>query len=144
MKTALWIVIGLIVIALVASLAFGMDGNEAAQENEAPQTVATSTTDTDLAQVRADAAADLTTLRARAEAGEAYETIAGEYAAIRARVAAAYQNAGAEAAGEWQGIEAGFNEFEASARAGGSGVLDSFASLIARFSADVRTETPTE
>lgn len=145
MKTALWIVIGLIVIALVAVLAFDMDGTETPQEPEpAPGTVATSTSAAELTQVRADAAADLTALQARAEAGEAYEDLADEYVAIRTRVATSYQNAGAEAADEWQDIEEGFDDFEASVRAGTSSVLNSFATLIARFSADVRTETPAE
>ena len=144
MKTALWIIIGIIVVALIATLAFGL-GNGVDQENDlAPETVETATTTADLAQVRADAAADLAALRVRAEAGETYEELAGDYAAVRARVAAAYQNAGAEAAEEWQEVEAGFDEFEAAARAGTSSLLDDFATLIARFSADVGTDSEGE
>jgi hypothetical protein len=147
MKTLLWIIIGIIVIALLASLAFGLGDEEEMQMATTTPTaqVATSTmTVEDLARVRAEAVTELASLRARVAAGESYEALADDYAAVRARVTAAYASAGVAASDEWQDIQAGFNSFEASARAGGSAALDSFASLIASLSADVGTETPAE
>ena len=147
MKIFLWIVVGIAVIALLASLVSGTRDADTAGMEAAQQPIATTTDVADaanLAQVRADAATDLVALRARAEAGESYEELADDYAAVRSRVTVAYQAAGASAADEWQDVQASFDSFEASARAGSSGILDSFASLIARFSADVRTETSAE
>ena len=98
----------------------------------------------DTAAARTEAAADLTALRVRVEAGETYAELEDEFAQVRARLTAAYENAEGAAAEEWQDIRVGFDEFEASARAGTSNFLDSVNALIARFSADVRTETEAE
>ncbi|HYE23509.1 MAG TPA: hypothetical protein VEA92_03675 [Candidatus Paceibacterota bacterium] len=137
----IWVVIGIVVIALLAFFALQ---RPATTENMV-ENAETSTEETaDAAAVRTEAAADLNALRVRAEAGETYEELQDEFAQVRARLAAAYENAEGATADEWQELEAGFDEFEASARAGTSNFLDSISSLMARFSADVRTDTEVE
>jgi len=139
--TVIWALIGIIVIAVLAYFAFaGTDRTENMIENGATTTEQA----IDRASVRTEAAADLAALRVRAEAGETYADLEDEFAQVRANVAAAYENAEGEAAEEWQDLQAGFDEFEASARAGTSSFLDTISSLISRFSADVRTETEAE
>lgn len=140
MKTVLWIVVGLIVIALIVLLV--PNGNK--DDQGAVDTPTEMETTVDRASVRANAAADLAVLEARANAGETYAELADEYAMIRARVAAAYEDAEGEAAQEWEKIEAAFDSFEASAQAGTSAFLAGFADLMARLSADVRADTETE
>lgn len=145
MKIFLWIALGLAVVALLATIAFNTQ--DTADNGMAPPPEAANTDlapTINLAQVRADAAADLAALRARAEAGEAYDALAGDFATIRAHVTAAYQAAGTSTSAEWHDVQTDLDTFEASIRTGSSNVLDSFASLIARFSTDVRTETGTE
>ncbi len=139
--TVIWAVIGIVVIAALAYFAFtGTDRTENAIENTATTTAEA----IDTAAVRAEAAADLTALRVRAEAGETYAELEDEFANVRADLARGYENAEGQAAEEWRELQADFDEFEASARAGTSNFLDAISNLIARFSADVRVETETE
>ena len=137
----IWIVLGLVVIAILVALAMNRpeDADSAIQE-----TATTTEQMVDRNAVRATAAADLTALQARIEAGETYETLEDEFAEVRADLAAAYRNAEGRTAEEWDEISAEFDAFEASARSGTSNVLDALAQLIASFSADVRVETETE
>lgn len=137
----IWIVLGLIVIAVL--LAFALNRPEAV-ENAMQETATTTEQMVDQSAVRATAAADLTVLQARIEAGETYESLEGEFAEVRADLASAYQNAEGRAAEEWDDISAAFDTFEASARAGTGNVLDALTRLIASFSADVRVESETE
>ena len=137
----IWALIGIIVIAVLAYVAFqGSTDMDENLENTATTTVEA----VDQASVRAEAAADLTALRVRAEAGETYDELQSEFADVRARLAAGYENAEGEAAEEWQELQADFDSFEAAARANTSDFLDALNDLIARFSADVRTETEAE
>lgn len=137
----IWVILGLLVLALLAYFAFG-----GARETEqvAEQTATTTAQAFDGTAVRAQAAADLTALKVRAEAGETYESLAADFAQVRARTAAAYENAEGAAAEEWAELDADFDSFEASARAGTGNFLDSVSALISRFSADVRVETAAE
>ncbi len=139
----LWIVLGLIAAALVLFFLFGRDPVE--ETGEAMNQAATSTSQAvDRTALRADAAADLTALRVRQEAGESYESLQDNYAEVRARLAASYQNVEGEAKEEWDQTLTAFDEFEANARAGTSNSLDLLTRLIASLSADVRTETAAE
>lgn len=137
----IWVVIGIVVIALLAFFALS---RPATTENALQNGAATSEEAVDRAAIRTEAAADLTALRVRAEAGETYEDLRDDFAQVRARVAAAYENAEGATAEEWNEIRAEFDELETSARAGTSNFLDSLSHLIAHFSADVRTETAGE
>lgn len=134
----IWIVLGLIVLAVL--VVFAMNRPEDA-ENALDETATTTGQMVDRSAVRATAAADLTALEARIEAGETYEELEDEFAEVRADLAAAYENAEGRAAEEWDEISAEFDAFEASARSGTSNVLDALVRLIASFSADVRTDT---
>lgn len=137
----IWIVLGLVVIAILVALAMNRPGDMDAAMDE---TATTTEQMVDRGAAQATAAAELTALEARIEAGETYESLEGEFAEVRADLAAAYQNAEGRAAEEWDEIRAAFDTFEASARSGTSNVLDALAQLIASFSADVRVETETE
>lgn len=135
----IWILLALVVLGLLAFFAFGgarIDTADTPAE-ETAQAV-------DRSGARAAAEAELVTLRARAEAGETYADLEEDFAQVRARTAAAYENAEGAAAEEWADLSAGFDAFEASARAGTSDFLDSISDLISRFSADVRVETEAE
>jgi hypothetical protein len=139
----IWVLLGIIVLALLAFFAFGnRDAEEASDTPSATSALTEDAMARDAA--RAEAATELTVLRARAEAGETYETLADEFSEVRANLAAAYANAEGEAAEEWTELQADFDAFEASARAGTSNFLDSITSLIDRFSADVRVEAEGE
>lgn len=137
----IWVLIAIVIVGLIAFFAFG---GARTTEDAVDQTADTAGENVDRAAARTQAATELTMLRARAEAGETYDDLAEDFAQVRARVAAAYQNAEGEAAEEWSEISADFDSFEASARAGTSNFLDSLSSLISRFSADVRVETENE
>lgn len=137
----IWVVVGIVVIALLAF--FALQRPEAT-ENAIENTATTTVNAVDTAAVRTEAAADLAALRVRAEAGETYADLEDEFAQVRAKLAAGYENAEGAAKEEWQDLQVGFDEFEASARAGTANFLDTVNALIARFSADVRTETEAE
>ena len=139
----IWVIIGLVILLVLAYFAFGNKDAEL-MENTAEQTATTTVEAMDNAALRTQAEADLAALRVRAEAGETYAELEDDFAQVRTRLAAAYANTEGEAAEEWADISAGFDSFEASARAGTSNFLDSISTLIARFSADVRVETETE
>ncbi len=139
----IWVIIGLVILLVLAYFAFGNKDAEMV-ENNAAQTATTTAQAMDNAALRTQAQADLAALRVRAEAGETYADLEEDFTQVRARLAAAYANAEGEAAEEWADIDAGFDSFEASARAGTSNFLDSITTLISRFSADVRVETENE
>jgi len=139
----IWIVIGVVVLLFLAYFAFGNKDAEMVEERAAAQ--ATSTAQAmDNAALRTQAQADLAALRVRAETGETYADLEDDFAGVRARLASAYATAEGETAEEWADISAGFDAFEASARAGTSNFLDSITSLISQFSTDVRVETESE
>lgn len=144
-RTALiWTVLGVVVLIIIA---FMLANRPEAVENagEAAGTAATSTVEASTqAAARAEAAVKLTALQARIAAGETYDSLATEFADVRADLAAAYENTEDAAQEEWQDIEREFDSFETSARAGTSGFLDMLANLIARLSADVRVESASE
>jgi hypothetical protein len=137
------IVVGLIVLAFLIFFLLGRNPGEDVRSG-AEQVATTTQQFADRSAVRAEAMADLTALRARQEAGETYESLQDEYAAVRAELATAYQNVEGEAQEEWAEISAQFDEFEVSARAGTSNFLDILSSLITRLSADVRVEASNE
>ena len=140
----IWTVLGVVVLIIIA---FMLLNRPDAVENadEAAGTVATSTAQaTAQAAARTEAAVELTALQARIAAGETYDSLATEFAEVRADLARAYENAEGETREEWQELERDFDSFEASARAGTSGFLDMLASLIGRLSADVRVESAGE
>lgn len=142
-RTGLIVLIIAIVGVLVLLFAFNRPAMDEARENT--EDVATTTASAmNQTATRAEAAAELTALRARVEAGETYADLQEDFAEVRARVAASYENAEGAAATEWAEVQADFDNLEASARAGTSSFLDSLASLIARLSADVRVESETE
>jgi hypothetical protein len=137
----IWALIGVIVIAVLAYIAF--QGTTNMDENL--ENAATSTAEAvNQASVRAEAAAELTALRVRAEAGETYDELQSDFADVRARLAAGYENAEGEAAAEWRELRADFDSFEATARENTSDFLNALNDLIANISADVRTETEAE
>ncbi len=142
--TLIWVVLAVVAVLIIAM--FALNRPEAAENIEdAANGFATTTSLTaDRAAARAEAETELAALRARAEAGETYDQLAGGFAEVRANLASAYQNAEGEAAQEWAELSADFDTFEASARAGTSDFLDSITSLIGRISADVRVETEAE
>ncbi len=144
-RTALiWTVLGIVLLVIIALLAFNRPAT-IENANEAANTVATTTAQSGAeVAARTEAAITLTALRARLAAGETYESLASEFAEVRADLAAAYQNAEGETREEWQEVERDFDSFEASARAGTSSFLDTLATLIARLSADVRVESAGE
>ncbi len=137
----IWIALGLIVIAVLATFAF--NGPKTA-EQEMSETATTTSQAIDRGVARTQAAAELTALQARIVAGETYASLEDEFVAVRTNLAAAYENAEGEAAEEWAEINADFDSFEAGARAGTSNFLDALTRLIGRFSADVRVETEAE
>lgn len=139
--TTIWVVLAIIAVAIAA---FYFLREPAAVDTAMQQTATTTVQTMDRAGARAEAVADLTALKVRAEAGETYESLQSDFSRVRANLALAYEDASGEAAEEWTQLQAGFDEFETSARAGTSSFLDSISNLIARFSADVRTETTTE
>lgn len=142
-RTGLIVLIIAIVGILVLLFAFNRPAMEEARENT--EDVATTTSSAmNQTATRAEAAAKLTALRARVEAGETYADLQEDFTQVRARVAASYEDAEGAAAAEWAEVQADFDDLEASARAGTSSFLDSLASLIARLSADVRVESETE
>ena len=134
-----------VAIVGILVLMFALNRPAVDETRENAEAVATSTgASLDRASAQAEAGISLAALRARAEAGATYEDLSEDFAQVRARLATAYEGAEGAAAEEWADIEAGFDELEASARAGSSSFLDSIASLIARVSADVRVESGTE
>ncbi len=139
----IWVIIGVVILLVLAYFAFGNKDAEV-MENNAAQTATTTGQAMDNAALRTQAQADLAALRVRAEAGETYADLEDDFAQVRTRLASAYANAEGETAEEWADISAGFDSFEASARAGTSNFLDSITTLISRFSADVRVETENE
>lgn len=139
----IWIVLGVIGVAILLFLVLGQRPDEEVVEG-VNETATTTMQVMDRSAARTEAAADLTALRLRQEAGESYESLSTEYAEVRRTLAASYTNAELEAQQEWAELSAEFDEFEASARAGTSTALDLLARLIASLSSDVRTETPTE
>lgn len=140
---SIWIVVAVLVLAFLAFLFYRTNTPE--EVVETGQQVATSTAETaTIAAARTQAAADLTALRVRQEAGETYASLEDEYADVRVNLAATYANAGAEAKEEWAEVNADFDAFEASARAGTSDVLSTLATLINRLAGDVGTENPGE
>lgn len=138
-----WIVLALVLLALLLFLLLGRNPAEEAANNI--YQAATTTEQVALrAAVRTEAAAELAALQARQQAGESYETLRTAFADVRVRLAAAYENAEDEAQQEWEEIKVDFDAFEAGARAGTSNSLNALNRLIARLSADVRTETSSE
>lgn len=138
---SIWIVLGLLVLGILLVLAF----KSPAEVDESMDQTATSTAQAiDRSAARAEAAAELTALQARVEAGETYDSLKDDFAEVRTNLAAAYENVEGEAAEEWTEISADFDAFEASAREGTSNFLDVLTRLIGRFSADVRVESPGE
>lgn len=140
----IWVLLGLIAVALIAYFAFNRPEAVENAEDAAIETATSTGQVIDRGMARTQAAMELTALEARVEAGETYASLEGEFTGVRANLARAYENAEGEAAQEWNEISADFDSFEASARAGTSNFLDLLAGLIGRFSADVRVETPTE
>ncbi len=144
--TTLWVLLGIVVLAILALMAFG--ANRTAVEdmdNNPPGTMtATDNSAMERGAVRTQAAIELSALKARAQAGETYDALAADFADIRARLAASYENTESAAAEEWARLAADFDALEADARAGTSTFLDSLSSLLSRFSADVRVETTNE
>ena len=139
----IWIVVGLAVLALLAYLAFGNRPVEEAAE--ATQQEATTTArSAEIVSARTEAAAELTALRARQEAGETYADLQDDYAAVRTRLAAAYANAEGETKQEWAELQADFDQFEAGARANTGGFLERLSTLIGRLAADARVESAGE
>jgi len=140
----IWILLALIVLLVLAYFVFG-GPRTADRTTISVQETATTTVQTiNRAAARTQAQVDLTALRARAEAGETYASLESSFAQVRTRLAAAYQDTEGQAAQEWASLNADFDSFEASARAGTSNFLDSITNLIGRFSADVRVETAGE
>jgi len=134
----IWVIVGIVVIALLAFFALQRpEATESTLENAGNEAA----DGMERAAIRTETAADLMALRVRAEAGESYADLESEFALVRAKIAAAYDNAEGEAKEEWRDLQVGFDEFEASARTGTSNFLDDLNGLIARFSADVRTES---
>lgn len=140
----IWIILGLVVVAIIAYFAFNRPADMENAGDVTPDTAQEAAVAGDSMMARSEARAELTTLRARAEAGETYDELASDFAQVRARVAASYANAEGEAAAEWDELQADFDSFEASAREGTSDLLDAFSNLIDRLSADIRVETETE
>ncbi|GEM_PF-1196152 len=142
-KTIIWVV--LIVIAVAVILFFLIRREPVQETTDTANQIATTTVQTaDRAAARAEAAADLTALRVRQEAGESYESLRNDYAEVRSRLAASYEDAEGAAQQEWAELSEEFDEFEASVRVGASNSLDLLTRLIASLSADIRTETTTE
>ncbi len=138
------LVLGLIIVAILV-LIFAFNRPAADEMQEDMNNAATSTVSAmDQTAARVEAAADLTAIQARAQAGATYEDLREDLADVRARIATSYENAEGAAAAEWAELEADFDGIEASARTGTSSFLDSLASLVARLSADVRVESETE
>lgn len=139
-----FIVLAVAVVGILILLfAFNRPSMDEARENT--EDLATTTVSAmDQTATRVQAAAELTSLRARVEAGETYTDLSEDFAQIRTRLATSYENAEGAAADEWAEVQADFDNLEASARAGTSSFLDSLASLIARLSADVRIESEGE
>ncbi|MDB5265029.1 MAG: hypothetical protein JWN64_600 [Parcubacteria group bacterium] len=132
-----WIVVGVVILLLLAFLAFGRGAADKAVNNT--QQAATTTAQAmDRTAVRAQAVADLTALRAREQAGETYDSLKDQYAAVRARLAASYENADEAGKQEWAAISANFDEFEAQARAGTGNFLDTLSNLIKKLSVNVQ------
>lgn len=142
----LWVLLGIVVLAIFAFMAFGANRTAVEDMDNMPPGTMPQTGDTSMERdaVRAQAAIELSALEARAEAGETYDALAEDFADIRARLAASYENAEGAAAQEWEELARDFDALEADARAGTSTFLDSLSNLIARFSADVRVETTNE
>lgn len=138
----LWVLLGIAVLAVLAFMAFGANRTTPeAVENTPPGTMPQAADAMERDAARAQAALELSALEARAEAGETYDTLADEFAQVRARLAASYENAEGAAAEEWTELRTDFDALEASARDGTSTFLDSLANLIARFSTEVRVES---
>ncbi|MEK7511245.1 MAG: hypothetical protein AAB582_03345 [Patescibacteria group bacterium] len=139
----IWIIGGVIVLIL---LAFFLFGNRPVEEAATATQEAASVTvqSADIAAARVEAAADLTALRARQEAGETYAELQDDYAAVRTRLGAAYANAEGEAQQEWAELQTDFDQFEASARANTGGFLERLSILIGRLAADARVESAGE
>ena len=143
-KILIWALLGVVVIiALAWFVTRNPEMNEPRVENT-QETAREGVTDTERALARAEASTELAALRARIEAGETYESLEDDFAAVRTRLAASYESTEANVQAEWNEIEAEFQTFEDSARAGTSNFLDTLASLIANLSADVRVETEAE
>lgn len=143
---AVWVIIGLVILALLFYFALNRPSGPDEADQPMPVNEAQVGTSGAMEQTaaRAEARAELAALQARAEAGETYEELAADFTRVRANLALAYRNAEGEAAQEWQRLSAGFEEFETSVRSGTSDLLDSFADLIDRFSANVDAEAETE
>jgi len=139
----IWIVLGIGLLALVLFLLFGSNpGQDTA--NTVNQAETTTKQAASRAAIRTEAATELASLRVRQEAGESYDSLKTRYAEVRTRLATAYVSTEGEAKQEWTEISADFDRFEADARVGTSNSLDALTRLIARLSADVRTETAAE
>lgn len=138
---SIWIVLGLLILGILLVLAFK---SPADVDESMDQTATTTAQAMDRAAARTEAAAELTALQARVEAGETYDSLKDDFAEVRTNLAVAYENVEGEAAEEWAEISADFDAFEASAREGTSNFLDVLTRLIGRFSADVRVESAGE
>jgi len=138
----LWVLLGIVVLAILAFMAFGANRAEVQETENTPPGTMPQTGDTAMERdaARAQAVIELSALETRAKAGETYDALAEDFSDIRARLAASYENAEGAAADEWTDLSADFEALEASARTGTSSFLDSLSNLIARFSADVRVE----
>ena len=137
----IWIILGLLVLIILAVLAFRTPN---ATEEAVQETATTTAQAVDRTAARTEAAVELTALRARIEAGETYDALEDDFTDVRNRLASAYENAEGAARDEWQDISADFDAFEEAARTGTSDFLDTLTRLIDRFSADVRVETQGE
>jgi hypothetical protein len=139
----LWVLLGIVVLGILAFMAFGANRAEVQEMENTPPGTMPLTGDTLMERdtARAQAAIELSALETRAKAGETYDTLAEDFADVRARLAASYENTEGAAADEWTELSADFDALEADARAGTSTFLDSLSNLIARFSADVRVES---
>lgn len=136
----IWIVLGLVVVAILIALAT----NRPDDVDSAREEAGVAAEQVDRGAARAAAAAELTVLKARVEAGETYEALEDDFADVRSDLARAYENAEGAAVEEWNELSAEFDAFEASARVGTSNLLDALARLIERFSADVRVDAASE
>ena len=142
----IWIIIAVIVVLVLAVFAFTRSADTELNEmaTTTAETMDGMSADARQTAARAQAETELAALRVRAEAGETYDELADDFAAVRARVAAGYADAEGAAADEWSELSADFDRFEAAARENSASFLDSLAALIDRFSADVRVETEAE
>lgn len=138
---SIWIVLGLLVLGILLVLAFK---SPVEVDESMDQTATTTAQAINRTAARTEAAAELTALQARVEAGETYDSLKDDFAEVRTNLATAYENVEGAAAEEWAEINTDFDAFETSARAGTSNFLDVLARLIGRFSADVRVESPGE